>query len=109
MKLTAYKAIQATVRARELHYDGDELNHAEYIAMSELGFEYGDCPLCIYFQQFTKSPKDYTCKYCPIHIITGVWCGEIDNRYHKNDSSAGLSLALYLQYEWERRYVHRRK
>ncbi len=66
------------------------------------------CPLCIYYreQKELKDTYEKGCPFCPMVIITGVWCGEHDKYYHHYKPMEGLSLALALQYYWEKRYCH---
>lgn len=107
MKYTAYQAIQDLVELRQATVEGEGYWEALFRIRPHPNFA---CPLC----DFAKDPQsrvisEVDCKGCPFLVILGNLCfhyGRTSDPSNLVHPLEALGIALYLQYEWERRYVH---
>jgi len=109
-KLTATKAIEYTLEGRLLELEEGIEHGSAVIAINKkhgLKISFA-CPMCQYSRQ-QETWKSKVCGSCPIVITTGASCGKHDPDYHHYDPQTAISLILYVQYEWERRYSHRKE
>ena len=107
MELTAERAIELTLEIREAQLRHKAYSRGWFDSRTAILKEAGiytpvrPCPLCVYARQQVVG-DEACCDYCPIALTTGAFCNEHDESYHHRDCEAGISLILYVMYEWDR-------